>query len=703
MRIGLAAAAMALALLVSGAVYVFAASERVTVLAAYPAPFGYVFSVKLPRVVGLAVEGRYLPYMADTGATGYLFFPVAPEALLTPHGWYKADVTWRNGTPALAIDNGTGTIIVTTVNGYVYESTHRIMYGYPDYYRVGDVIITDTVRMDVPSNASLYIMVPVRDTVRVYNGSLLELPVWRFLGVPPSCVARVHPSKQYPWSGGVVLSPVCVKGLKTILTGSYRGQPLAPVVAKTVRGATVVVVFGPVTVTLLARLHLLSPVNNDPAMHVIAAPQAAGGAEHYYVAVSPTRIIPVKREKGYDATVQQGGKYVCIVPKEAEVLDALLWRPRSVPRGAPFALAPGELVAFRAGGSLYYCHGALDYLHAHVTISYPQVRQLHQPLVIRSTRGKALILLGNARYYYGKEVVIPYSVYNENTVWVVTGKPRIVVMNIPDIWDLPMFWVALITAATIALLYTNRYRRPEKKVKLEWDISEPRPLPLAPEAVIRKHARLYVERFGVCPTDVELALMGVLVPYSGARGDEPVVVCPFRTNPSTELVLRDVVRAAEWGFWALKRTGPSSGYMYTVIGGTLLYYYVYKHEDERDVATLLRNAIASVKRVYIGHSLTSRREYGLIIVTTPQRRWRIVEELARADVVDEDGRVRDLTSFFSAHGINFDNIKDVLPRIKALHVVSSAREAVEVLGRAASEYYMSYLSMRGDPVFGERG
>lgn len=692
-----------LVLIVTGAAYAHivhiahAAQERDLGFSAYPAPFGYLFKPSAPikMVVGLEVNG-YIPYKAYVKATGYLFYPVPMKAVLTPRGWYRAVITFPKNVTVIGLYNGTRVFVVSTANGKLYYSTTRILFNYPPYYKNNDIIISNVLNLDVPRNVSITVIMLAKKYITVIsNGTRKSVPIVNLLGISQTCLVTTRPTKDFPWTGGVLPTPICIKNIKPVMTVTYKGMVLAPVIAKKIGNVVLVLVFSRwLDNALLERMHIISPLKTDIALHTYTAPRG-----NLYYAPSQSSLIPVKMVNAQDATViSNNGTRFCIVPKSARILLSLRWQPGSPPRGTPFKLGPGEVVVFKVGNVTYYCNGPTDFIHSHPIISFPQIAQFHQPVVVNS-KVNTLVVLGNGKYYYGKNIAIGYDEYTKNTIWVVNSHPHIIPVNPTDIWMTPAFWSSILIGIVIIMVFNQRYKQPPKKITIEIDTGPPTPLKIADERSIARKARQYIERFGVCPTDIELAMEGILVPYRGEKATQEIVVCPFKTNPETETVLRKVVKAARWGFWALKRSTRSAGYLYTIIGGTLLYYYVYKQENEKRPAELLGNAVNSINDVYVGHALSDKREKGLIIVVNPNDKWRFKKELESAGVIDSQGRVHGLFEYLSVHGINValqNKGKDKNAKIERLYLVSSPTEIVEILGETASAFYLEYLRVRGD-------
>ena len=330
----------------------------------------------------------------------------------------------------------------------------------------------------------------------------------------------------------------------------------------------------------------------------------------------------------------------------------------------------------------------------------PTIKQLHEPVKVLSGK-TVVVMLGNGKIYYGKKLKIPYKDYDGNSIWLISKYPHIITLQPQEIWATPFFWLSILLGSVFTALILQKPKSRPRKIKIIWDISTPPPMSFADKETIRKRVEQHIEMFGVCPDDVELAEKGVLLPVKDEKPTDEVVVCNFKTNVETEKILRKVVKIANDGFWSFKRRGRSSGYLYTLVGDTIIVFYLYKQEDEKEPSELLLNAIKSAMRTYIGIPLHTKY-HGIIIVTTPEMKKKFIAELRKSKVIDSYGRVEDIGPYLSYKFPEMDEalrnkiiefVKNKIPLI--IPIDDDVTKLIEVLGEVASQYYEEYIKIRG--------
>lgn len=674
-----------------------------------PAPVGFIykFDNKISDVVGVYLGRNYKRYYAKSQVTGSMFYPDYVTRILTKRGRYNLLVTPYNSSYSrLALNTpGSNDLILLSMNGYVYVSPYRLIFNPYKYKEFGknDIIVTNKLNLDLDRNVKFIVPVTSKGekiTLISKNFSITE-KVADVVGVQDSCIAFVsHPLKDFPWYGGLIPTPLCTKNVVGIIRDTYNGQPLYTVFSTSIRGHVVYFIFSKITPYILVRMGILNPVQTNPSVHVILT--KIDGL-HIYYAPAPyiTSLLEIKTINAFDSTVINGNERLCILPVNSKVIFHLTWdliRENT----SRITMKPGEVLVYEAGNSTYLCRGDMSFLKVHTPVlSLPSIKQLHEPVKIISGK-TALVMLGNGKIYYGTKIKIPYKDYDGNTVWLISMYPHIITIQPKEIWSTPFFWLSILLGILFTALILQKPRTRPRKIKVIWDISTPPPMSFADKETIRKRVSQYIEMFGVCPDDVELAERGVLLPVKDEKPTDEVIVCNFKTNVATEKILRKLVRTANMGFWSFKRRGKSSGYLYTLIGDTLILFYVYKQEDEKEPSELLLNAIKSAMKTYVGIPL-HKKYHGIIIVTTPEMRKKLLEELKRSRVIDESGRVGDIGPYLSYkfpdmdEGLRNNIINFVKSKVPLIVVVdNNVIPIIEVLGEIASQYYEEYLRIRGE-------
>jgi hypothetical protein len=688
-------------------------AQRYRTVGAYiiPAPVGYMYILSHPvgDIVGVYIGKEYKMYYARTTQTSRFFYDTIVDAVLTKSGRYTLDrIFFNESIPIIGVNlPGKNDLVLLSRNGYVYTSTHRIIYG---TYRTtglkpqdGDILITNVIDLTVKKKVAY--IVPVKrgqDTVTIITSQYRKTErIADLLGVQETCLAFIsHPPRNFPWYGGLIPSPVCTKHAGGVIKSVYNGQPLYTVFSTSIGRHLVYVAFADPTTALLLRMGLLIPLQTYPSVHVV---RTTLDNMYIYYSLSPySKPVMVKVLNGIDSTVTTDNKRACILPTNSKIIFYLGWR--NLPENtSQINLEPGEIVVYTVKGSneYYICRGSMDFLETTTpSLTLPSIEQLHEPIGVSSSK-TAFIMLGNGKYYYGKKITIPYNVYEGNSVWLLSSKPRIIRITAQAIWSTPFFWLSLLLGILFMALILQKPKSYPRKIEIVWDISTPPPLEFSDKKTIMKKVSQFIDIFGVCPNDIELAERGVLLPAGDEKPTDEIIVCNFKTNIATEKILREVVKTANSGFWAFKRRGRSYGYLYTIIGDTLIVLYLYKQEFEKEPHELLLNALKSAIRTYIGIPLHTKY-HGLIIVATPDVGKKLRDELLKAGVIDEYGRVADIGGYLSIKYPDMDEkfrnrliefIKERIPLI--LVVTGDMRPLITILGEIASQYYEEYLKMRG--------
>jgi len=704
-----------------------ARGEPIVAATMLPAPVGFIYVLDRPvgDVVGVYVGGTYEEYKARVGATSKLFHLKEVDSVLTRGGAYQLMVIRPNTTFTVLGVNlpGKDDLVLLTENGYVFTSQYRILYQHqiPEGVGAGGNAVVIGDKVDLRPEGRVVYIVPVTwpgARVTVITGERAEtVSIAKLVGVQEECIVYTRPSSTFPWYGGLLPTPVCAEGINGVVRDVYNEQPLYTVFSKSVGRHVVYVAFSDVTASLLVRLGFLTPVDASPSVHVI--PATLDNVHLYFSRSMGWLPVMVKVVNSTDATVvldREGGERVCVLPADSEVVLHIGWGQLPA-RAQQVKLAPGEVLLYRVKGSgaMYACRGDLSFLDAPApSLSKPSIKQLREPVGV-SSGAPVVLVLGNGKLYYGTRFTIPYDDYDGNALWVIYRRPYMVDVEPPSLWGMPVFWLSLLLVALFVAVVIQRPKAPPRKIQIIWDIATPPPLELADRALIARKVSQFLDIFGVCPDDVELAMMGALLPAQGEKPADEVIVCNFKTNVETEKVLRRVVRVANDGFWAFKRRGRNYGFLYTRIGDSLLVFYLYKQEDEKEVAELLLNAIEAAMHTYIGIPLYTRHQ-GIIIVAEPGMAKAAREEYVKMGVVDEEwrtkdekGRLRNISGYLSLKFPNLssefvDKLAGFVEERVPLIVVASEDERVviDVLGEVASTHYEEYLRKRGVKGAGEQ-
>jgi len=677
-----------------------------------PAPVGYSYVLDHPigDVVGVYnANNTYKMYYARTATTSKFFYLTEVNSLLTKEGKYTLKINELNETyQAIALDlPGKNDLVLLSKNGYVYTSPYRVLFGFYSENGMnpedGDVVITN--KIDLTLNKKVTYIVPVTGsnevvTIITKNYTKTE-SVAGLIGIEDSCIAFIsNPPPTFPWYGGLIPSPLCTNGINKIVENTYNGQPLYTVFSKNINSFLVYFAFSDITPNLLVNLGFFVPVQTNPSVHIIQT--TLDNTYVYYSAYQYTQPVMVNKISAIDSTLDTSSGKVCILSSDSQILFYLGWDlPQT--NTSQITLQPGEVILYRSRttNSTYLCKGDLSFMNIVTpSLTLPAISQFHEPIGVQSS-SPTMIMLGNGKYYYGSNFTIPYSIYDGNSIWVLSNYPQTIEITSRSLWTTPFFWLSILLGALFAALLLQKPKAYPRKLQIIWDITTPPPLEFPDQSTIAKRVSQYIDIFGVCPNDVELAEKGILLPIKDEKPTDEVIVCNFKTNIDSEKVLRNVVKVANGGFWAFRRRGKNYGFLYTTIGDTLILFYLYKQEDETSVHELILNAIYSAKHTYIGVPLHAKY-HGLIIVATPRMAKMARDELVNSNVIDERGRVNNIEGCFS---VEFQGMKEkdknaliefAKERIPLILVVGEdITPLITTLGEIASLYYEEYLKRRG--------
>lgn len=671
-----------------------------------PAPVGYIYILSHPigDVVGVFVGNIYKTYYAETDTTNMMYLPTIINSVLTKNGLYKFVITkYNETTPAVGLNlPGSNDLVLLSINGYVYSSSHRIIENYDLKPKNGDIVISNKLNLTINKDVAYIIPVtsPQEKITIITKKYITTEKISDLIGVQNSCIAFVpKPTINFPWYGGLIPSPLCISNINKIIESTYDGQVLYTVFSTSINGHEIYIVFSKITPSLLTKLGMLTPLQSNPITHII---KTNLNNVYIYYALSPysLSLYPIKKINTIDTTIISNGHHICELPQGSKILFYLGWNllPKN---SSQMILAPGETILYHVNNRTYLCHGSFNFLNApYPTLTLPKIKQFHEPIGISSSVPE-LVMLGNGLWYYGTKLTIPYSKYNGNTIWLMFAYPTILTISVNSLWGTPFFWLSILLGILFAGLILQKPRTKERTIKIVWDISTPPPLEFADEKIISKKVSQFVDIFGYCPNDVELAERGVLLPIKNEKPTEEVIVCNYNTNIETEKILRRVVKLANEGFWAFKRRGKNYGFLYTLVSDMAIIFYLYKQENEKEPSEILLNSIKYAMKTYIGMQLHSRY-HGLIILTTPEMGEKMREELVKANVIDKNGQVADIEGYISVKFPDLDEkikgniIEFVNERIPIILIMdTNLRPMIDILGEVASQYYEEFIKLRG--------
>ena len=696
-----------------------------------PAPVGYSYTFSKPypsRIIGYRTAGGYYtPYSAEIKDTGTLILvndkPVISTVVHSEGSSSVKIVNPENQYEAYGIDiPDSSKDLIIYGGGYLYTSMYDLYIDQAppsetnsEHTKVA-VIFENRVDMRYNGTKILAITHPYSTiTLTSKDGSKITMKLSDLIGVSDSCVAWFQNTKpEFPWTGGIVLSPSCTGNIDIVKTVTYDERPFATVFkVRSHYGLIEYVIMGEPTADVLVTAGILSPVSTNSKIHLVTDVNLKD--TYLYLSSLPGgRVMKESVVKAEDATQElSNGKRVCTLPSDSNIVYRILWKSRTL-KGTVY-LEPGEFILFSYQGKYYYCSGALDWLtFGGVPLSkYPKYREITHPIYFYNNKDKPfLILLSNGEVYYGYKVTLPYSDYENNRVFIVTGTLVRRFSFTPTSIFLSSFFIlgVLIVGVIGSMVVFSRGRESLEKIKIIMDIPYPKSMTVASEEVLHEVARKHIDTFGVCPTDIDVAYYHNVIPpiKPDVKPDETVLICPFKTNTRTEIILREINHVLYHSFWALKRVGRSHGYIYTILGEEMPYMYFYKQEDETKPEHVIVNAIVKASKIDI-QTAFFLRSLGLFIVAEPEMAEKLREELkileAETETPTEEYGVRsysyNISGYMSIKGIQarvqVDKLqKFVNDNIKHIIIVSedNITDLLEYLAKrylALADIYYSKL------------
>ncbi|MEM1810452.1 MAG: hypothetical protein QW324_06280 [Thermofilaceae archaeon] len=630
----------------------------------YPAPIGYVFVFPSPHpsyIYGFrSVTGVYTPHRAAiAGTSTYVAFvdhPVHVHTIVHNEGASELRRVESDliRTAYGVILPGPRNDVVLFGGGLVYTSPYTIHYNVALDHAPNTVLVTENL-IDLTLDRVIKVLAVTSDSPITlvlgsfyFTGRLTDI-----LGVHEACVAwfRDRPP-DFPWVGGLVISPACTRNVAVLRTVEYAGRPFAVVFRVTevprFGGSIDYVVMGTPTARVLQEAGLIAPVR--PQMRYA---HFVTGLElerlRVYVAFNENSYVrPGEVVAARNVTQVVGrSRYICPVPAAAQVVYRLTWNSREL-KGS-VEILPGEFVLYEYMGEYYVCIGDLSWMeHADLPlVKGPAYRELlHSVHVYTSSGRPVLAVSANGRIYYGASFEIPFSEVQANAIyWFVGSYAAPIEVSPSTIVASPFFALFLLLVfVLVGVVVFGRGRSEPERISLIWDVKLPPPLSLASEATLKEIVRKHVDAFGVCPDVVDLALYHEVLPPipRDATPEGESLICPFATNPRTESVLRRLNELLTCSLWGIKRMWSSRGVIYTIVGDEMLYVYFYKQENEEAPEQIIANALESVVRSRRFDTVYFRRPLGLVIVVEPsmlplvKRELSILEELSLAPELTED-------------------------------------------------------------------
>jgi len=729
--------AVVVAVLVFAPVLASSQAEKLYVVEVVPAPVGYSLTfheARPARISGYRDSlGNFYPYRANVGETGVLLIVsgrLNVERLISREETSLVQFVDVVGAgEAYAIAEHRGGFLVVHGGGLLFYS-HYDVYAKaePPPGATGRVLVAyeDYVNFDLAKNytVALFSTSPQHSvTVVLRRDFSLSTRLADLLGVDEACIARFEEREDVPWRGGVIVSPTCARNLEVFRTYTYKGSPYAVVFSANTRyGKIDYVVMAPLSSRTMVEAGLLSYVLAPPELHIVKLDRDDVFIYRAFSFDSLAWRIPVVKVIDVTQTVsgEKGEKRrVCVLPARAEVEFALLWRSRELE--GTVTLEPGEVILYKLENTMYTCRGDMSWLEFD-DIPYirgPAYREFKHPIYISSGSGKFLAVTSNGKVYLTSNLEIPFRIYEENELFVYkAGGVTRVQLAQTSIVTTPFFVLGVLVLAVLASTIVFGRSRPEKEAKLKVviDLPEPKPLTLASSESLGPLLRKHVDMFGVCPDIYEVVLYHKVLPPLPDKVVDPseVLMCPFSTNPETERVLRAVAEVFHHAMWAVRRAGKSRGFIYTLVGDTMLYYYWYKVEGERKPEEVIVRAVEAAYR--------TRPQYpyhmyplGLVIVAEGELARAVEREVSYMQVLsggDERSRGYALSSYLSVRKgvsprhIEADALQNFLnEKIPSIIVVSSdtlTRLIEHAAERVASYSELYYGEMRGERHEGRR-
>ena len=713
------------------AVLASAQTEKQYVAEVIPAPIGYSFQFQNPYPKYIAgyrdKGGNYHPYRAelDTGTLiladdlDYVDKLISGVETGKVKKIIDEDIYRAYGIDLPGLDD-----LIIYGGGKVYISQYNIyINNKPESENApGPVLVINEYMVDFRESEKYSLGLAISSlsspvTVITRDGLEITTRLSDLLDVSEACVSWFqYPPPGTPWVGGIVMSPTCLKNIKVIKTFNYEGRPYAVVFsARTKYGKIQYVIMAAPTAEVLEEAGIISPVRVNEKLHIIKDITL----DNTFIYIAPSekaRIEPGTVVHASDATqiITENGekKYVCVIPSNTTITYYLLWRNREL-KGTVY-LEPGEIVLMKIGKKYYYCHGDLSWLDNDdmPIIKASGYKEIKEPILMYTLSGKPfLVFTANGKVYSSNRVKIPFDLYEGNEVFIfAVGDVRPVVITQSSIFASPFFILSvLFVGVVISLVVFSRRKEEPEKIKIILDLPKPTSMKVASKEIVSDVVRKHVDQFGVCPDVLDVVIYHNILPPLPDKIDNPfqeILLCPFKTNEKTERVLRKLAEILLYSVWALRRSGRSRGFFYTLIGDTMLYMYWYKHEDEKKPEELILNAIESAYRTSVRYPYY-KQSLGLVILVEDELLTRVKKEVEYMRMLssgEESVRGYAISSYLSVKGLQSRIPADRLQKfmnekIPAILVVSESNltELIEYLEeRLVSFAELYYKKVRGE-------
>jgi len=538
-------------------------------------------------------------------------------------------------------------------SGRLYYSSYDIYFGYTPPNASAYVLVAYEYEVDFSVEGVRALFYPGTGDVVITtsDGARISTSLERLLGISDACVVWFE-DEVGPFTGGLLISPACTRNVEVLKTVEYGGRPYAVVVAaRTPYGVIDYLVFAYYSTWSLVETGILHEIDMPDYYHIY--PLDVDG--HFYTSPDyydyPTRLPDIGVVEDVSESITDSWKRVCVLPENANITYTLLWRHRPV--AGTVYLDPGELVLFEWNDRMMACMGEMDWAERFASIFWKasEWRELKTDITLYSTNNEPfLVVAANGSLWYGAEMVIPWSVYEENTIFLFTRShsEQLYIPQRSIFTSLPFVFITLVVFGLVAhMLATKSETRETIRVLL--DLPTPAEVELADPATLKSIAGRHVDAFGVCPSIYDLAIYhGILAPLpDNAKPEDELLYCPFRANEESERVLRRLARALLGVFWAVKRTGRDSGIIFTLVGETMPTVYWTQYTGGSLAEYIVRSIEKAYKTRY--HTPYNMVPVGLALVVPPAVAGRARELVAQMRELGA-GSI-DVDAFAKAYGV----------------------------------------------------
>jgi len=720
--------------------YVYSVAPKEVVVEAYPAPTGYTIIFQPPypsRISGYRDNaGNYYPYRASLKNNGVMILVgdiSLFKTVISPEGTSSVKILNDVKLEAYGLITDKGSLVLFS-GGQLYTSRYRIYINTKPVTPPSNNIFQNRLVLVIYENSvdfqlskyyyTLGLSVTSQDsgiTIYTKDGMSLSMRLSDLLGVDEACITWFSnlPSNVY-WVGGVILSPTCTRNIKVLKTYVYNGRPYAVVFSLSSKyGDIDYVIMAKPIAAILREANIITYVSVPKYMHIVKNINLE--LMNIYIAPNERNYIYAGKKLNVTNITQvvtaskgQPANYVCMLPSKASVIYALAWRHINITGTTIFDPLPGEVILLSAGGNYYLCHGDLSWMD---TTEIPQIkasqyREIVYPIQLYTYSGQPfLTVLANGKVYLANNVLIDYNEYLENEVYTyAAGYIRRISITQSSIFLTPFFAIAVLIA--LVFIGVVIFRSKSKKsdlLKIVLDFPKSVPMKVASDEDISNATKKHVSMFGTCPDVYDIAIYHNLLPPLPEKVDptQELVICPFNTNSKTESVLRYVANVLLSVLWVTKRTSPSAGYFYTVIGNTMLYMYFYKHEEE-SVDNAIVNAVTEAMKIKI-ISPFYLLPLGLVIVTTDSRVKEFENELEYMKILSTAGgeavRSYAISSYITVKNIPTKVPPDDLQRFmneKVPIILVVSRSNLGDLLKYLAEKLTSYAKFYYEKLLGEK-